>query len=87
MVQKLGHLKETPSQTACPYVHIVCVPNFSGIEGVFPEDLGVSMVNDKTRGDRITISGQVLDGTGTPLRDAMLEVWQADSDGLYNSLA
>ncbi len=87
MVQKLGHLKETASQTAGPYVHIGCVPNFSGIEGVYPEDLGVSMVNDDTRGERIGISGQVLDGTGSPLKDALLEIWQADSDGLYNSPA
>lgn len=85
MVQKLNHLKETPSQTAGPYVHIGCVPNFSGIEGIFPEDLGNAMVNDQTRGERITIIGQVFDGTGTPLRDAMLEIWQADTDGLYNS--
>ena len=85
MVQKLDHLKETPSQTAGPYVHIGCVPNFSGIEGIFPEDLGNSMVNDQTRGERITIIGQVFDGTGTPLRDAMLEIWQADGEGLYNS--
>jgi len=85
MVQKLDHLKETPSQTAGPYVHIGCVPNFSGIEGIFPEDLGTSMVNDQTRGERITIIGQVFDGTGTPLRDAMLEIWQADGEGLYNS--
>lgn len=85
MVQKLDHLKETPSQTAGPYVHIGCVPNFSGIEGIFPEDLGNSMINDQTRGERITIIGQVFDGTGTPLRDAMLEIWQADGKGLYNS--
>ena len=34
MVQSLGFLKETPSQTAGPYVHIGCTPNFSGITGV-----------------------------------------------------
>ena len=26
-----------------------------------------------------------LDGTGTPLRDALIEIWQADANGLYNS--
>ena len=87
MVQKLGYLKETASQTAGPYIHIGCVPNFSGIDGVYPEDLGNSMVNDNTRGERIVITGQVIDGTGTPLKDALLEIWQADSDGLYNSPA
>ena len=85
MIQSLNRLKETPSQTAGPYVHIGCVPNFSGIAGVYPEDLGSTMVNDKTRGERITIRGNVIDGSGTPLRDALLEIWQADADGLYNS--
>ena len=85
MIQSLNRLKETPSQTAGPYVHIGCVPNFSGITGVYPEDLGCAMVNDKTRGERITIRGKVIDGSGTPLRDALLEIWQADADGLYNS--
>jgi len=82
-MQKLKHLKETPSQTAGPYVHIGCVPNFCDIEGVYPNDLGDSMVNDKTKGERITVTGSVYDGTGTPLKDAMVEIWQADAEGLY----
>ncbi len=85
MVQQLGFLKETPSQTAGPYVHIGCTPNFCGIAGVYEADLGVMMVNDKTLGERITLRGHVFDGTGTPLRDALIEIWQADSSGLYNS--
>jgi protocatechuate 3,4-dioxygenase alpha subunit len=85
MIQSLNRLKETPSQTAGPYVHIGCVPNFSGITGVYPEDLGGSMVNDKTRGERIIIRGNVIDGSGSLLRDALLEIWQADADGLHNS--
>ncbi|MGR6433166.1 protocatechuate 3,4-dioxygenase subunit alpha [Rhizobium sp. PAMB 3182] len=86
MVQSLGYLKESPSQTAGPYVHIGCTPNFTGIHGIFETDLGSGpLVNDKTRGERITIRGRVIDGSGTPLRDAMIEIWQADADGLYNS--
>lgn len=85
MVQNLGYLKETPSQTAGPYVHIGLTPNFCGIEGVYPADLGTAMVNDKTLGQRITITGRVVDGAGAPLRDAVVEIWQADAAGLYNS--
>src|SRR5690606_34122279 len=85
MVQSLNRLKESPSQTAGPYVHIGLTPNFAEITGVYPEDLGIRMVNDKTKGERITITGRVLDGTGTPLKDALVEIWQADADGLYNS--
>ena len=85
MVQSLNRLKESPSQTAGPYVHIGLTPNFAEIGGVYPDDLGTSMVNDKTRGERIVVTGRVLDGTGTPLKDALVEIWQADAGGLYNS--
>jgi len=85
MVQELGYLKETPSQTAGPYVHIGLTPNYSEIGGVYESDLGSAMVNDKTLGERITVTGRVLDGGGAPVKDAVLEIWQADSAGLYNS--
>lgn len=85
MVQSLSQLKESASQTAGPYVHIGCVPSFAGIEGVYPDDLGAVMVKEGARGERIAVTGHVIDGTGTPLRDAMLEIWQADAAGLYNS--
>lgn len=87
MAQSLNRLKESPSQTAGPYVHIGMTPNFCGIEGVYAEDLGAVMVNDKTKGERITVRARILDGTGTPLKDALIEIWQADADGLYNSPA
>ena len=82
-MQTLDILKESPSQTAGPYVHIGCVPNFCGITGVYPHDLGDTMVNADTQGARITVRGTVYDGTGTPLRDAMVEIWQADANGIY----
>ncbi len=85
MVQELGYLKETPSQTAGPYVHIGLTPNFCDINGVYETDLGTAMVNDKTLGDRITVTGRVFDGAGALVRDAVIEIWQADGAGLYNS--
>ncbi|WP_431323864.1 protocatechuate 3,4-dioxygenase subunit alpha [Rhizobium sp. YTU87027] len=85
MVQELGYLKETPSQTAGPYVHIGLTPNYCDIGGVYETDLGSAMINDKTLGERITVTGRVLDGAGTLVRDAVVEIWQADSAGLYNS--
>jgi protocatechuate 3,4-dioxygenase alpha subunit len=85
MVQELGYLKETPSQTAGPYVHIGLTPNFCDIGGVYDVDLGTSMVNDKTLGERITIKGRIFDGADTLVKDAVVEIWQADGAGLYNS--
>ncbi|MDH3218930.1 MAG: protocatechuate 3,4-dioxygenase subunit alpha [Gammaproteobacteria bacterium] len=78
-------LHESPSQTAGPYVHIGCTPNFAGIEGVYAEDPGSRMVNEHTLGERITLRGTVYDGEGSPLKDAVLEIWQADAAGLYPS--
>jgi protocatechuate 3,4-dioxygenase, alpha subunit len=78
-------LKESASQTAGPYVHIGLTPNFSGIRGVYPQDLGRVMLDETTKGERITITGRVLDGGGLMLKDALIEIWQADSTGHYNS--
>jgi protocatechuate 3,4-dioxygenase, alpha subunit len=85
MPQRIERLKETPSQTAGPYVHIGMTPNFCGIPGVYADDLGTAMVNDETRGERITIKGRVIDGGNKPLGDCVVEIWQADSDGIYPS--
>lgn len=87
MAQSLDRLKETPSQTAGPYVHIGLTPNFLGIGGAYSQDLGSAMVNDRTRGERITLNVTVFDGAGAPLRDALVEIWQADAGGLYPSPA
>ena len=56
---------------------------FCDITGVYPEDLGARMVNAETKGERITVKGTIYDGTGTPLKDALVEIWQADAAGLY----
>jgi protocatechuate 3,4-dioxygenase alpha subunit len=85
MPQALDNLKETPSQTAGPYVHIGLMPNFVGIHGAHSDDLGGQMINEKTKGERIVIEGHVFDGGSEPLRDCVVEIWQADSDGLYPS--
>jgi len=78
-------LPESPSQTAGPYVHIGCMPNYCGIEGVYPVDTGSSLVNARTQGGRIRIRGRIYDGDGAPLTDAVIETWQADAAGLYQS--
>ena len=83
MVQKLGVLTETASQTGGPYVHIGCIPSFAGLPGVYPEDLGLSPITDGAKGEVITITGSIHDGTGWAMRDAMFESWQADGAGRY----
>jgi protocatechuate 3,4-dioxygenase beta subunit len=55
-----------------------------GTDRVVPED------GDLTRqhagepiGERIVVHGQVLDSDGQPVRDTLLEVWQANAAGRY----
>ncbi len=76
---------ESPSQTAGPYVHIGLMPSICGIDNVYASDPGSALVDADTRGERITLSGVVHDGDDAPVRDAVLEIWQADADGLYPS--
>lgn len=83
MLHPVPRLKETPSQTAGPYVHIGMTPNFADIRGVYASDLGASMLTPDTVGERIVISGRVVDGAGAPVGDAVVELWQADASGAY----
>ncbi|WP_347455789.1 protocatechuate 3,4-dioxygenase subunit alpha [Acinetobacter thermotolerans] len=83
---KFEELRETPSQTGGPYVHIGLMPNQAGIE-VFEQSFNNKMVKPETQGERIRIEGQVLDGLGLPLRDVLVEIWQADANGVYPSHA
>ncbi|QDA36242.1 protocatechuate 3,4-dioxygenase subunit alpha (plasmid) [Paracoccus liaowanqingii] len=82
MAQPLSYLKETPSQTAGPYVHIGLAPGAAGFD-IYDHELGFDPVPDDTPGDRIRITGCVFDGMGSPVRDVLIEVWQADAAGLY----
>jgi protocatechuate 3,4-dioxygenase alpha subunit len=64
----------TASQTVGPFFHPT----------LLREDAPQHVVaREGTPGERIRIEGCVLDGVGAPVPDALVEVWQADSEGLY----
>ena len=65
----------TASQTVGPFFRI---------ELTSDEHCVRSIAGRKTKGERAWITFRVLDGDGTPVNDAMLEIWQADSTGKYN---
>lgn len=83
MLHPVPTLKETPSQTAGPYVHIGMTPNWADIRGVYDADPGATMVSSDTPGTRIILSGRIIDGAGVPVSDAVVEIWQADENGSY----
>lgn len=82
MVQKLDYLKETPSQTAGPYVHIGLAPGAAGFD-IYKQELGKDIAGPNAAGERIRVEGLVIDGTGSPVKDVLLEAWQASADGHY----
>jgi protocatechuate 3,4-dioxygenase alpha subunit len=75
-------LPETASQTAGPYVHIGLAPKQAGFD-IFENDFGSVLVTSQTRGQRIAIEGRVFDGSGSLVRDVLVELWQANAEGKY----
>ncbi len=82
MSQSLSYLKETPSQTAGPYVHIGLAPGAAGFD-IYDRELGWDIAGPNAEGDRIRVEGVVVDGIGSPIKDVMLEAWQANAAGIY----
>ena len=82
-MRSITRYKESPSQTAGPYVHIGCTPNFVDLQGVYPADLGGAVSRADLLGEAITITGKIHDGAGEVVTDAMLESWQTDAHGCY----
>jgi protocatechuate 3,4-dioxygenase, alpha subunit len=81
-MRDLTYLPETPSQTAGPYVHIGLIPRQAGFD-IFERDFTNVLVTPATRGERIRIEGRIFDGAGAPVRDMLVEIWQANADGRY----
>lgn len=82
MSQELKYLKETPSQTAGPYVHIGLAPGAAGFD-IYDRELGWDIAGPNAKGERIRVEGVVIDGTGSPIKDVLLEAWQPNADGVF----
>ena len=65
-------MRTTPSQTVGPFFEF-CLH--------WPD--GPEVVGDATPG-ALWLYGRVVDGEGQPIPDALIETWQADSDGRFD---
>jgi protocatechuate 3,4-dioxygenase alpha subunit len=74
-------LKQTPSQTVGPYFAYGLCPQQYDFDF---KSLFTPMVADReAAGEHITLVGQVFDGDGKVIGDAMLEVSQVDAKGRF----
>jgi protocatechuate 3,4-dioxygenase alpha subunit len=78
-------LKQTPSQTVGPYfAYGLCPEQYRfDLKSLFTP----AIADHDAAGEPITIVGQVFDGDGKPVGDAMLEMSQVDSEGRYPASA
>jgi protocatechuate 3,4-dioxygenase, alpha subunit len=65
-------LHATTSQTVGPFFEI-------GFSWLYRDNLAGPVVS----GERLEISGRILDGDGKPVPDGIVEIWQANSYGKY----
>lgn len=73
--------RQTPSQTVGPFFAYGLTPEQYGYP--FPSLVDANLAGESTEGERIRLVGQVLDGEGKPVDDAMVELWQANAHGRY----
>src|SRR3954469_13389087 len=74
-------LTRTPRQTEGPFY-----PDHLPLD----TDNDLIIVNDSltpATGQITHLSGRILDGRGDPIRNALVEIWQADNNGVYHHTA
>src|SRR3954468_10312918 len=72
-----AELTRTPAQTEGPFY-----PNKLPLD----TDNDLLIVNDAITpavGDITHLSGKVVDGAGSPLKNVLVEIWQCDGNGVY----
>ena len=72
---------QTPSQTVGPYFAYGLTATQYGYDFNQPFDARVAL--DGATGERIRLEGRVIDGNGSPINDAMVEISQVDGSGHY----
>jgi protocatechuate 3,4-dioxygenase, alpha subunit len=76
-------LQQTPSQTIGPFFAYSLTAQQYGYN--FNSIVSGNLINDTAEGEQIFITGNVFDGEGNPIHDAMIELWQADAKGNYQN--
>lgn len=79
MSEPLKHGTEhvpTPSQTVGPFFEVNLTVDQHCVGCI---------ASPAAKGERVWLTCRVLDGDSVPVNDALIEIWQADAEGRYNS--
>lgn len=74
----MSNLKELPSQTSGPYVHIGCKPSMAGLAGKQTDHELQSKTSGKIN-EVISLSLTLIDGASEIIRDALVELWHSNA--------
>lgn len=73
----LAQLRRTPTAVMGPFYPVAKPPERDW-------DLSLLRGHERAVGELIEVSGRVLDVHGNPVRNARIEIWQANAAGRYN---
>ncbi|AMB98555.1 hypothetical protein AWM75_00465 [Aerococcus urinaehominis] len=68
--------RRTPQQTVGPYVTLGLLNQEAGKDN--------NLLADGGKGKELVISGNLFASAGDPIFNVMVEIWQANADGVYN---
>jgi len=80
----MNNIDLTPSQTVGPFFAYGITAEQYGYG--YTQIANNKLVSDEdANGNRIKITGRVIDGAGDPIPDAVIEIWQGDNKGSYSN--
>jgi protocatechuate 3,4-dioxygenase, alpha subunit len=80
----MERLQQTPSQTIGPFFAYSLTAEQYSYD--YNSIINGALISDDTESERINITGNIYDGNGNTVSDAMIELWQADANGNYRVL-
>ncbi len=80
---RANRLGQTPTQTVGPYFAIGLAPHRISLP--FTSLATEEIATDEAEGERLILTGQVFDGDGVPVSDALIEVRQRNAQGGWES--
>ena len=77
-------LRQTPSQTVGPFFAYSLTAEQYGYD--YNSIVNTSLVDGDAEGEHIIITGNIYDGSGNTIPDALIELLQADNNGKYRTI-